>query len=68
VESLHIEITHDILSQGIYSDLKDDEVEIYLLNNSFKKLQCMSKIKRTTYVSMKFFSLQEAWTWLPINP
>ena len=57
MESSHLEIgTHDILSQGMCSDLQDKEVEVYLLNSSFEKVQAGHDrmIKRATYMSMKF--------------
>ena len=39
-ESSHLEIgTHVILSQGMCLDLQDKEVEVYLLNSSFEKVQ-----------------------------
>ena len=39
-ESSHLEIgTHVLISQGMCSDLQDKEVEVYLLNSSFEKVQ-----------------------------
>lgn len=50
----------------VRSDLQDEEVEVYLLNSSFEKVQTQGMIKRNYLYEYEVLPPQEAWTWLPI--